>query len=257
MSIYFPNRPIIRYDGGKDSIQSCMSVRFNTHGTQVLALRRRLPPILYNTLSQDAVCQFYHPDYYNSCTMKSCCFAGVNDEYVISGSDDFNLYMWRVNDADCKKKNQWIDSHHMVLYGHRSIVNQVRYNPQRCLIASSGVEKVIKIFSPFELEEGGLAEEPNGPTNARDIFSHEEYVSLLNSSGQNMTHDYSHQSTSEDPRMMAFFDSLVQREIEGWNSNDNSDSDKSSVHSSDESSRRTSTLQSESDETFQVYGRGK
>lgn len=52
------------------------------------------------------------------------------------------------------------------------------------------------------------------------------------------------------------FDSLVQREIEGWNSNENSDSDKSSVHSSDGSSRRTSTLQSESDETFQVYGRG-
>lgn len=35
-----------------------------------------------------------------------------------------------------------------------------------------------------------------------------------------MTHDYSHQSTREDPRMMAFFDSLVQREIEGWNSED-------------------------------------
>lgn len=35
-----------------------------------------------------------------------------------------------------------------------------------------------------------------------------------------MTHDYSHQSTREDPRMMAFFDSLVQREIEGWSSED-------------------------------------
>lgn len=49
----------------------------------------------------------------------------------------------------------------------------------------------------------------------------------------------------------------MQREIEGWNSNDNLDSDKSSVHSSDGSSRRTSTLQSESDEAFQVYGRGE
>lgn len=95
------NRPVIRYDGGKNSIQSCMSVRFNTHGTQVLALRRRLPPILYNTNSEDAVCQFYHADYYNSCTMKSCSFAGENDEYAISGSDDFNLYMWRVADANC------------------------------------------------------------------------------------------------------------------------------------------------------------
>jgi hypothetical protein len=33
----------------------------------------------------------------------------------------------------------------MVLYGHRSIVNQVRYNPQKCLLASSGVEKIIKV----------------------------------------------------------------------------------------------------------------
>lgn len=98
-----------------------------------------------------------------------------------------------------EKKNQWIDTHHMVLYGHRSVVNQVRYNAQKCILASSGVEKIIKIWRPFELDDwtGSLTEEPNGPTNARDIFSHEEYVSLLNSSGQNMTHDYSHQSTVE------------------------------------------------------------
>lgn len=101
-SCFSSRRPIIRYDGGKDSVQSCMSVRFNTHGSQVLALRRRLPPILYNTQCADSICQFYHADYYNSCTMKSCTFAGDNDEYVVSGSDDFNLYMWRVTDANCK-----------------------------------------------------------------------------------------------------------------------------------------------------------
>lgn len=95
------SRPLIRY-GGQNGVQSCMSVRFNAHGSQVLSLRRRLPPILYNTFSEDSICQFYHPDYYNSCTMKSCSFAGENDEYVISGSDDFNLYIWRVADADCE-----------------------------------------------------------------------------------------------------------------------------------------------------------
>lgn len=100
------------------------------------------------------------------------------------------------------EKNQWIDSHHMVLYDHRSIVNQVRYNPQNCILASSGVEKIIKLWRPFELANwsGSLVED--GPTNTRDIFSHEEYVSILNSS-QGMTHDYSHQNTSEDPQMMA------------------------------------------------------
>lgn len=33
-----------------------------------------------------------------------------------------------------------------------------------------------------------------------------------------ISHDYSDQSTQEDSRMMAFFDSLIQREIEGWDS---------------------------------------
>lgn len=93
--------PVIRY-GGDDAAQSCMSVRFNSMGTFLLALRRRLPPILYSTLHRDPICQFYNPDYYNSCTMKSCSFAGASDEFVLSGSDDFNLYVWKVSDADRK-----------------------------------------------------------------------------------------------------------------------------------------------------------
>ena len=35
-----------------------------------------------------------------------------------------------------------------------------------------------------------------------------------------MSQDYASQSTEENPQMMAFFDSLVQREIEGWDSGD-------------------------------------
>lgn len=52
------------------------------------------------------------------------------------------------------------------------------------------------------------------------MYTHDEYIGLVLRSGQFMTHDYSHQSTREDSRMMAFFDSLVQREIEGWSSED-------------------------------------
>lgn len=226
-----------------------MSVSFSSSGKQVLALRRRLPPILYRTCSPTPVCQFYHQDYYNSCTMKSCCFAGDNDEYVLSGSDDFNLYVWRVADADCEASNQWVDSHQMVLYGHRSIVNQVRYNAQRCVIASSGVEKIIKLWSPFETQGwrgSALQEESRSCDPARDVFSHDEYMAILNATGPNVAHDYTHRSMSEDPRMMAFFDSLVQREIEGWNSDHGSGpSDQSTDHSSDLSSRATSAESSD------------
>ena len=57
-----------------------MSVRINRCGNTVIALRRRLPPVMYNIHDTNAVCEFDHNGYYNSCTMKSCCFAGDNDQ---------------------------------------------------------------------------------------------------------------------------------------------------------------------------------
>ncbi|CAL1684031.1 unnamed protein product [Lasius platythorax] len=212
-----PLEPVLCYGSPQ---QSCMNVRFNSVGNRLLALRRRLPPVLYAVDSPTYLCEFDHAGYYNSCTMKSCCFAGENDEYVLSGSDDFNLYMWKIPPMEGKP---WVESAHMVLRGHRSIVNQVRYNQASCIFASSGVEKIIKIWSPFPLGTGclgGLKRDAGKREKQRRVFTHDEYIGLVLRSGQFMTHDYSHQSTKEDPRMMAFFDSLVQREIEGWSSED-------------------------------------
>lgn len=90
---------MLHYDSQCGKI-SGISACFDASGKRVLALRRRLPPVLYATESEAALCQFYHPQYYNSCTMKTCCFAGNNDNYVLSGSDDFNLYMWKVPKDD-------------------------------------------------------------------------------------------------------------------------------------------------------------
>lgn len=68
------------------SLQSAMSVRFNSAGTQLLALRRRLPPVLYELHSRLPSFQFDNQGYFNSCTMKSCCFAGDRDQVSRSGS---------------------------------------------------------------------------------------------------------------------------------------------------------------------------
>lgn len=89
--------------GGKNSDQSCMSARFSQDGTKILALRRRLPPILYSTDSTNHLFQFTHPGYYNSCTMKSCSFAGSNDQYILSGSDSFDVYMWQIPTEECRR----------------------------------------------------------------------------------------------------------------------------------------------------------
>lgn len=84
------------------------------------------------------------------------------------------------------------------------------------------------MWSPLNIGdwEGSLFKET--VDKSRQVFSHEEYISLVQNNGQLVSHDYSHQSTQEDSRMMAFFDSLVQREIEGWHMSDetiSSDSD--------------------------------
>jgi len=202
-------------------------VRFNRAGTHLLALRRRLPPVLYSIDTQSAVCQFDSPGYYNSCTMKSCSFAGDQDQFILSGSDDFNLYLWKIPD-ECVAGSTWVEKAHMVLHGHRSIVNQVRFNHHNFVLASSGVEKIIKLWSPFEVpgSSGGLERDSPSHDRERKVYSHEEYIDLVLRSGQVMSHDYSHQSIQEDPRMMAFFDSLVQREIEG----STSDSSVSSIN---------------------------
>ena len=47
--------------------------------------------------------------------MKSCCFAGDKDQFILSGSDDFNLYMWKIPErskyeSEIQKICFWISS---------------------------------------------------------------------------------------------------------------------------------------------------
>nr|DBA14247.1 TPA: hypothetical protein GDO54_005244 [Pyxicephalus adspersus] len=219
-----PHSSLLRY-GGNLSLQSAMSVRFNSNGTQLLALRRRLPPVLYDIHSRLPVFQFDNQGYFNSCTMKSCCFAGDRDQYILSGSDDFNLYMWKIpSSPEAGGPGRVVNGAFMVLKGHRSIVNQVRFNPDTYMICSSGVEKIIKVWSPYKQPNctGDLDGEIED--DSRSLYTHEEYIGLVLNSGSGLSHDYANQSVHEDPRMMAFFDSLVRREIEGWSSDSDSDS---------------------------------
>ncbi|XP_022909763.1 DDB1- and CUL4-associated factor 5 [Onthophagus taurus] len=224
-------KELLIYDRNAGRV-SGISACFNSSGSRILALRRRLPPVLYETHNPNALCQFYHPQYYNSCTMKTCCFAGSDDEYVLSGSDDFSLYMWRVPDTQ-NTLVEWGEPH-VVLQGHRSIVNQVRYNKHNNFIASSGVEKMVKLWSavPVGTWNGSLLKEHQDPQ--RNVYSKDDYVYIVGHNSTRISHDYSDQSTQEDLRMMAFFDSLIQTEIQAWNSlsedtySSDSDSDKQS-----------------------------
>ncbi|KAH8267336.1 hypothetical protein KR018_011365 [Drosophila ironensis] len=225
---------------------SCMSVRFNCNGTGLLTLHRRLPPILFNPGSPEPVATFYHEEYFNSCTMKSCTFAGPQDEMIVSGSDNFNMFVWRVDGVDLEERNQWVDTPPMILAGHRSIVNQVRYNRQRCLLASSGVEKIIKLWSPFAQRdwEGSLSLGDTAPYCTR---------TLHRTSSAHVLQDFSAGSTEEDQIMLAFFDSLVQRELESWDKVNN-DTGATASGSSTSTSMTSSTSSTSSLEDTSILG---
>ena len=57
----------------------------------------------------------------------------------------------------------------------------------------------------------------------RKMFTRQQYFNLMISSGSALSHDYTDKSKEEDPRMLAFFDSFIQREVDHSFSSDSSD----------------------------------
>jgi len=222
-----------------------MSVRFNYSGSRLLCLRRKENPIVYELHHQENKgIELADEGYINSCTMKSCTFAGSGDEFAISGSDDYNIYVWKMPSDNFDTTVQA----HMILKGHRSIVNHIRYNPLTCCLASSGVEKVIKFWSSsrFPNSVGGLTDD--GST--RDKFS-TDFIRRMYPSNQFMTRTTSGQrSTEEDTNMLAFFDLLVERERAGWSSMDDSEDSESDDDHSNEFMFDTSSSSSSSSSSY-------
>lgn len=132
----------------------------------------------------------------------------VHDTYGFTGSDDWNIYCWWIprdyddtleegKTAIVLPENQKAST---VLKGHRSIVNHVRHSPTEDAIISSGVEKIVKVWSGFDL-----------PGSVRDPPRRERYGSntMLNSNPDD---------EEEDAETLRMFDGYLNR-----NSSDSED----------------------------------
>lgn len=70
----------------------------------------------------------------------------------MSGSDDFNVYMWEVPKVDKNYEGiMKVNKSFLVLRGHRSIVNQVCFNKHTSMLCTAGVEKMVKVRKSFEI----------------------------------------------------------------------------------------------------------
>lgn len=84
----------------------------------------------------------------NSETVKGVNFFGPNDEYVMSGSDCGHIFIWKKKGAKLVR----------LMVGDRNIVNQLEAHPCMPVIATCGIEKNVKIWSPTSSDINPLPE---------------------------------------------------------------------------------------------------
>ena len=87
----------------------------------------------------------------NTRTVKDVNFYGLNDEYVVSGSDDGHLFIWD------RKTTKIVN----ILEGDGEVVNVVQGHPYEPMIACSGIDSTIKIFGQGEREHKDAARGSN------------------------------------------------------------------------------------------------
>ncbi|XP_047487482.1 WD and tetratricopeptide repeats protein 1-like isoform X2 [Penaeus chinensis] len=85
----------------------------------------------------------YHKSYCGHCNtttdIKEAAFLGKDGEFIAAGSDDGNLFIWDRETTNLIR----------VIPGDESIVNCVQPHPHTCLLATSGIESVVKLWAPL------------------------------------------------------------------------------------------------------------
>ncbi|XP_031475334.1 uncharacterized protein LOC116247340 isoform X1 [Nymphaea colorata] len=91
----------------------------------------------------------------NADTVKGVNFFGPNCEYVTSGSDCGRIFIWRKKDSQLVR----------VMEGDKDVVNCVEPHPHATVLATSGIENNIKIWTPKASEPVPL------PTTIEEVKS--------------------------------------------------------------------------------------
>jgi WD repeat-containing protein 42A len=130
-------------------------------------------------------------------TVKEVNFYGPNSEYVISGSDDGRLYIWRKKDAKLVQ----------VLQGDDDVVNCIQGHPNSFDLIASGIDNTVKVYQPIA-ERPKTSEEIEEMLNAQQgIMAGRrrrrvpiEFLLALYSQLSNDTGDDSSGESEQEPR---------------------------------------------------------
>jgi DDB1- and CUL4-associated factor 5 len=135
--------------------------RWNHTGTRICCSIENGSPLLLNARCK-VVCRFEDDAYSNRLTMKGVSFAGHDDGWVVAGSDDFRVYVWRCEEAEDGRTARWEQTSHggrnsadgevsvvrdpQILLGHRSVVNTVLYHKAHNMLFSAGTSVSVWVW---------------------------------------------------------------------------------------------------------------
>ncbi|KAL6494860.1 hypothetical protein OROGR_031660 [Orobanche gracilis] len=91
-------------------------------------------------------------------TVKGVGFFGPKCEYIVSGSDCGRIFIWKKKDGNLVR----------VMEADKHIVNCIEAHPHATVLASSGIEHDIKMWTPKAIERATL------PTNVHKVRHHSE-----------------------------------------------------------------------------------
>lgn len=74
--------------------------------------------------------------------IKEANFLGAHGNYIAAGSDDGNIFVWD------KETSNLV----LVLNGDDSIVNCIQWHPYQPLLATSGIENVVRLWEPKPID---------------------------------------------------------------------------------------------------------
>jgi len=183
---------ICRHHSGVMFLPEISGAAFNAAGTHFVCSVWKAVPLVYSVDCETPLVACHAEGYCNKVTQKSAAFGGSADEYVLCGSDDWGVYIWHLGDAGVEAEDtdhrrrlslgrrrsavpsSGVRTHCAlppvrrvqtnaqyavgaplhVLRGHQSIVNNVDWGGPEPLIASAGVERDVRLWSPWPLAAG-------------------------------------------------------------------------------------------------------
>ena len=133
-----------------------MSSRFDRKGTRLLCSDVGSPLVCYDLPALQRPrptgnVQFTAEGYEMNGTnfpKSPCCFAGIEDEFVVGASDvdgNDSIYVWSAPNGEGQQSN---NTPLQMLCGHYDIIRSVRYNVQNDILASCDNEGYVKLWSP-------------------------------------------------------------------------------------------------------------